>query len=80
MGERSCFIKTVLHVVNESKQWEINGNNLELVPLDGVQTVFLPVAIPLQSAYGCQLPPGGSQGGGYGFALVHSDWHFAYRA
>ena len=36
-------------MVNESEQWEINGNNLELVPLDEVQTVSLPVAIPLQS-------------------------------
>ena len=37
-------------------------------------------AIPLQSALtGCQLPPGGSQGGGYEFALVHSDWYSAYR-
>ena len=38
-------------------------------------------AIPLQSrpVGARQLPPGGSQGGGYEFALVHSEWDSAYR-
>ena len=40
MGEGACFIKAVLHVVNESEQRTIICNNLRLIPLDGVQTVF----------------------------------------
>ena len=79
-------MKTLLHVVNESKQRKVICNDFRLIPLDEMQTVSSPVAIPLQSALPvpksrqvCQLPPGGSQGGLYEFALVHSKWYSAYR-
>ena len=36
----TCFIKAILHVVNESEQREIICNNLRLIPLDEMQTVF----------------------------------------
>ena len=86
MEECTCFIKAVLHVVNETEQRKVICNNFRPVPLDEVQTIFLPVAIPLQSALPvpksrqvCQLPPGGSQGGLFEFALVHFKWYSAYR-
>ena len=50
MGERSSLIKAVLHVGNEAEQRKVICNNFRPVPLDEVQTIFLPVAIPLQSA------------------------------
>ena len=40
MGSGPCFIKAVLHVVNESEQRTIICNHLRLIPLDRVQTVF----------------------------------------
>ena len=40
MEKGACFIKAVLHVLNESEQREIICNNLRLIPSDEVQTVF----------------------------------------
>ena len=40
MEKGACFIKAVLHVVNESEQREIICNNLRLIPSDEMQTVF----------------------------------------
>ena len=68
-------MKTLLHVINESKQRKVICNDFRLIPLDEMQTVSSPVAIPLQSALPvpksrqvCQLPPGGSQVGCCEFA------------
>ena len=80
-GEGACFIKAVLHVVNESEQREIICNNLRLIPLDEMQTVFgLSPSLFSHAPYGArQLPPGGSQGSLCEFALVHFKWYSAYR-
>ena len=75
------FYENLFHVVNETKQREIICNNLRLIPSDEVQTVFrLSPSLFSHAPYGArQLPPGGSQGGLYEFALVHFKWYSAYR-
>ena len=74
-------MKTFFHVVNETEQRKVICNHLRLIPLDEVQTVFrLSPSLFSHAPYGArQLPPGGSQGGLYEFALVHPKWYSAYR-
>ena len=65
MKKGTCFTKTLLHVVNESEQGEIRGNNLELIPLDKVQTVsHLSPSLFSQPLRAASFPPGEAKGAG----------------
>ena len=63
MKKGTCFTKTLLHVVNESEQGEIRGNNLELIPSDRVQTVsHLSPSLFSQPLRAASFPPGEAKG------------------
>ena len=85
-GKRTCFIKAVLHMVNESEQRETICNNLRLIPSNEVQTVFR-LSPSLfshfhrfrRAAESASFPPGEAKLALYEFALVRFKWDSAYR-
>ena len=86
MEKGACFIRAILHVVNEFEQRKVICNNLRLIPLDEVQTVsrlspslFSQPCRFRRAVKSASFPPGEAKGGLYGFALVHSKWYSAYR-